>query len=268
MHKILITLLLCLSLSHTYASQESLDTIKLTHDNFVTIRGPINGQSASRVINDLLSNEQQEIYVFINSGGGSVVSGGEIIQTIKALQSAGKTINCIANTAMSMAFAILESCSNRYVLPSSVIMQHQMSIHVENNLLNMNSYMRFVQAMSDDLDAHQAKRMDMSLQAFRELCQHDIWMYGNEAITYKAADKVVLVSCGFIPKSVDEVVHTIFGEVTIQFSTCPLSGNPLKISFATTPNTKEDKDKALNEIELMFSTEKIINSRNNKLKTY
>lgn len=242
------------------ASEDSVELIKLTHDNFVTIRGPINSESASRVINELLSNEERNIYVYINSNGGSVVSGGQIIQTIRALQASGKTINCIANTALSMGFAILQSCSTRLVLPSSVLMQHQVSLGIDGNLRQVDNYLTFVKKMNDELDVMQSNRLGMTLQQFKELCEHDIWLYGSDALTYKAADRMVLAVCNFIPKTYEETISTFFGDIVLKFSSCPLSTSPLKITFSNPTISKDDKDTVLQQIykDYMISSDYVV----------
>jgi ATP-dependent Clp protease protease subunit len=239
----------------------SPELIKLTNDNFVVIRGSINGESASRAINELVNKKSKNLYLFISSNGGSVSAGLNIIQSMKALELSGVTITCIGNVALSMGFVIMQYCSNRVILPSSVLMQHQMSLGLDGPINNINSYMRFVTSMNTRVDTHQSNRMNMSLDNFRKLTEHDLWLFGSEAIDYKAADRLAYVTCDFKSDTYKETIYTMFGEVTLEFSTCPLSTNPLKIIFGKNISN-EHMNNILDEVDMSRYIEKLMKIKN------
>lgn len=100
--------------------------IKLDPDNLVIVRGRIDSEMASKVIYELVKKKSKEIYVYIDSYGGSVDSGLQIIQAMESLQSSGTNVHTIANDVASMGFAIHQAGKLRYVRPWSVLMQHQL----------------------------------------------------------------------------------------------------------------------------------------------
>lgn len=215
-----------------FANAETNNIIHLTNNNVVTLRGEINGVTASNFINEIVKyKSNDELYVYIISGGGSVISGMEIVRTINDLTANGVNVKCIANTAMSMAFVIFQNCPERYVTESSVLMQHQMSIGLKGPIRQVITYLNFVTSIENELEAQQSRRIGMAENVFRDKVAHDWWLFGNDIVKNGAADKMVHVICDFIPELKDEVLLTFFGDVTLTFSTCPLARDPVKISF-------------------------------------
>jgi hypothetical protein len=78
----------------------------------------------------------------------------------------------------------------------------------------------------------QAKRMGMGLKEFLGLIRNDFWIYGKDALKYKAADTVDTVSCttAMIQNTKTVLVRTFFGRGTeLEFSTCPILTNPIEV---------------------------------------
>ena len=146
-------------LSQDFFINQNKEVITLTNSNFVVIRGQITGKLASKVIIDLIEMRDKVIYLYISSPGGSVVDGMKIIQVIKGLELSGKKIICIADMALSMGFAILQYCSERVVMQSSILMQHQMSLQLGGSINNVNSYVSFIHSMNDEVDKKQSEKL-------------------------------------------------------------------------------------------------------------
>ena len=87
----------------------AFNLIELNTTNVLSLQGEINSAVASSFIYDLNKRKDKRgIYVYINSQGGSVESGNQIISEIQKYQ-----LDCIAERAYSMGFVILQSC-NRF----------------------------------------------------------------------------------------------------------------------------------------------------------
>lgn len=100
-------------------------SIALKKDNFVSLREAIDEGVSSRLLAklSLIEEKHDTIYLYINSPGGEVTAGLEIVNYIKSLQERSKQVICIAHNAMSMAFVIFQYCSQRYILYSSTLMR-------------------------------------------------------------------------------------------------------------------------------------------------
>jgi ATP-dependent Clp protease protease subunit len=207
--------------------------IILKDDNFVTIRGEIDGNLASQVITKMMSIQTDTMYLYLITPGGSVTDGMQIIQTMKALEKSGKKIICIANVALSMGFVILQYCNERVILQSSIVMQHQTSLKLNGPLNNVDSYMSFIHSMGDEIDEHQSERLGMSLEEFKNKINHDWWLFGNNILKNKVADKMAWIICNFENSNEREEneVTTPFGKVKLSYSKCPIAIEPLDTKF-------------------------------------
>jgi ATP-dependent Clp protease protease subunit len=177
-------------------------------------------------------DKEDEINIFINSPGGSVMEGLKIVSYIEMLNKNVK-VNCIADFAASMAFIITQSCKNRFALKSSILMQHQMSLMNKGNLFNLNNYMDMINDMNVDLDKSQAERINISYEEFKERITNDWWLYGNKAKELNVVDNIVNVRCSDRLTSRTEKIKisTFFGDVEFTFNLCPLIRHPLKVKF-------------------------------------
>lgn len=170
--------------------------ITLKKNNFISIDNTINDANVelwSKQLNKLTSNP---IYIYIDSPGGSVIAGLQFINNMNWNIKQGKTINCIAKSAYSMAFIILQNCFNRYVISSSTLMQHQMSLNeLRGPLNNLLNYLEMINSISDSLDNDVSKRLGLSLEDYRNKIKNDWWLTGYTAILQGVADEIVIVGC-------------------------------------------------------------------------
>jgi ATP-dependent Clp protease protease subunit len=216
--------------------------IDLNSRNLITIRGPIQGTSSTNWISAFNDRDMDidTMYIYLSSPGGSVLEGNKLIDQIKTLQLSSIQVICIADFAASMAFVILQSCPQRLALPSSILMQHQMSIGLKGPLENVDNYLSFIHSVDDNLDRMQAERMNMTENDFRLKVMNDWWIPGHLAKEYNAVDELVMVKCSkeLMPKRERINVNTIFGNIEIIFSKCPIAREPLDIKMATSNERK------------------------------
>jgi hypothetical protein len=104
------------------------------------------------------------------------------------------------------------------------------------------------------MSAVQAKRMKLPLNEFLGLIRDDFWIYGADAVTKNAADKVSTVSCtsALLQGTKTVAYRTMFGNIELEFSACPLLTNPVEIDEEQkfTPHSELDGTsiKTLNRI--------------------
>src|SRR5574344_393128 len=102
---------------------------RLLKDRIIMLSGPIDDNVANSVIAQLLFLEAQDsekdIYLYINSPGGSVSAGLAIFDTMNFIKSDVQTI--VIGMAASMGAFLLAAGQKgkRYALPNSEVMIHQ-----------------------------------------------------------------------------------------------------------------------------------------------
>ena len=214
MYSILI-FLSCLTIS-TYVN--GMNIINLKDDNFITIRGKVTSNNIGYAINQLMkiTKYNSHVYLYLDTPGGDVMAGLYLINYMKALQENRIKIDCVVNTAISMGFVILQQCSTRYVLPHSTLMQHQMSL--ENGpfgeIEKINSYVKYLNSLENDLNILQSNKINMKLEKFQEKILTDWWMTSQEAIENNVVDNYAVFYCDF-----QNYNETIDG---VEYSRCPL----------------------------------------------
>lgn len=169
------------------------------------IYGEINSTTSSDFIKDMeykvkLNKLFKKSYIIINidSNGGSVIAGHNMITAIKLAKLQGNSVYCIVNKALSMAFTILQYCDVRIVNSESLLMQHQ--IHNGNGRENMTFDTNEEKVQIDFLDrlhgADEAKRMDIDHIEYEYRYRYGKWYKGIEVCLDKAADIVIDLNTG------------------------------------------------------------------------
>lgn len=208
------------------------DMVELQEGNHVSIKGEINEESMSKAIVEIGNIESDEVLIFLCSPGGSVLAGNNLIQKMNYLRQKGKTFTCVADQAASMAFAIFQACDNRYVTPSSILMQHQMSVGLQDQYENLKNRIVLLDAINQQAVTTQANRIGLSVEEFKKKVLSDWWLYGETGVFENAADKMVQVGCSLeLLEGTNEQIIEFFGtSFKVVFSNCPLARAPLSFT--------------------------------------
>lgn len=196
--------------------------IHLNTTNNILIKGEINENSASKFIYELNSIQNKtNVFVYLNTPGGSVRDGMKIVHEIEKYN-----LSCIADTAYSMGFIIFQSCTNRYIMSHSSLMQHQMAFAVADQKYRIENYIKYVDSMEKDIIKRQSTRINITEDEFVNKINNDWWIYGENAIHEGCADEIVDVDCSstLTKKTYTEDV----GMYKYTYSKCPLVTNYIK----------------------------------------
>jgi ATP-dependent protease ClpP protease subunit len=178
-----------------FRKEIKIESIVLKPGNHLFLTSEVNDDNKELFISGNNRLTTKNIYVYINSNGGSVLSGNDIIENIKFLNSTGYNITCIAQKAYSMAFHIFQHCKQRYITSSSTLMQHQMSLGINGNYENIKTYLEMIEKINEELINYSAKRLKLTSKQFKNNIMNDWWFYGKNAIQNNAADKIITIGC-------------------------------------------------------------------------
>lgn len=234
-YTLLLTLLLSTTtlatvFNFTSVPKYTLQNIKLNKNNFFAIREVVSPASISKAIMDISFLQDKnpylkEYYLVLDTPGGSVVSGNELIDYMNYLNNTGIHINCIAKKAISMGFVILQSCPGiRLALPSSMLMQHQMSTLMMGNILNIESDMKYSKRLYEKMLIKQSHRIGVEPDTFLDKTRDDWWLDGEMALENNVVDKLVNLGCSgdLIKTQITIERETLFGPISIKTSKCPI----------------------------------------------
>ncbi|MDK2906615.1 ATP-dependent Clp protease proteolytic subunit [Petrotoga mexicana DSM 14811] len=168
---------------------------RLLKDRIVFLGTPINDDVANLIVAQLLFLESQDpdkdIFLYINSPGGSVTAGLGIYDTMQYVKPDISTI-CIGQAA-SMGAVLLAAGTKgkRYSLPYSRIMIHQPWGGAEGTAMDIQIHAREILRLKDDLNNILSKHTGQSLEKIEKDTERDFFMNAQEALNYGLIDKVI-----------------------------------------------------------------------------
>ena len=170
---------------------------RLLKDRIVLLGSEVNDAVASLICAQLLFLESQdpekEIYLYINSPGGSVTDGMAIYDTMQYVKCDVSTI-CIGMAASMGAFLLSSGVKGKRIsLPNSEIMIHQplisggLSGQCTDIKIQSDHLVRIRQRMNEILAANTGK----PIETIERDTERDNYMYAQEALEYGLIDKVM-----------------------------------------------------------------------------
>lgn len=165
---------------------------RLLKDRIIFLTGEINDSVASIVVSELLyldnlSNE--DIFLYINSPGGSITSGMSIYDTMNFIKSKVITIG-IGMTA-SMAAFLLSSGNIRYVLPNTEVMIHQPLGGAQGQATDIKIAAERIIKLKEKLNQILAKNTNQPLEKIYNDTERDNFLSASEALEYGLIDKII-----------------------------------------------------------------------------
>lgn len=207
------------------------ETIVLTKKNTAILRGQVNDKSVAKLEESLkmLSRglkADEVIYLVIDSGGGEVEAGLNLIDFVHGLPVKVKTISIFS---ASMAFHIVQFLDERLALRHGKLMQHPGSLGISGPVQNVRSWFKSNEDASDRIDREVAKRLKISFEKYRDLIHDDLWLDGKQALDLNAIDRIVNVRCDATLDGTYQQSSFSFetGPVEYSWSNCPLIREPI-----------------------------------------
>ena len=167
---------------------------RLLKERIIFITGPIEDYMANLVVAQLLflesEDSKKDIFLYINSPGGSVTAGLSIIDTMHHIKPPVATV-CVGMAA-SMGSLILSQGQKgkRFVLPNAEIMIHQPSGGAYGQASDIDITARHILKMRDRLNKMLAKASGQKLSKVELDVDRDFFMDAEEAKAYGIVDEI------------------------------------------------------------------------------
>ena len=168
---------------------------RLLKERIVFLDGEIDDARADLVVAQLLFLENEdpkkEIYLYINSPGGSVTAGLAIYDTIQSITSDVSTI-CMGQAA-SMAALILASGTEgkRMILPSARVMIHQPWGGVQGQASDVSIHAKEIIRLKKLSIEYLAKHTGQDYDKVAADIERDHFMTAQDAVDYHIVDSVL-----------------------------------------------------------------------------
>jgi ATP-dependent Clp protease protease subunit len=168
---------------------------RLLAERIVFLGTPIDDQIANLIIAQLLHLESddpdKDIFLYINSPGGSVYAGLAIYDTIQFIKPDVQTI-CVG-VAMSMGSLLLAGGAKgkRMALPNARILLHQLSGGFEGQGTDIEIQAREVIGLKRRLEEIYADHTGKTIETVSHDMDRDFFMSPQEATEYGIIDSVI-----------------------------------------------------------------------------
>lgn len=183
-------------IEQTSRGERSYDIFsRLLKERIIFIGSPIDDHVSSLVIAQMLflssEDPNKDIYLYINSPGGSVSAGLAIYDTMQFVKPDVSTI-CIGMAA-SMAQVLLcaGAKGKRYALPNSRILMHQPMGGAQGQATDIEIYTKEMLRIRDVLFGIIAKHTGKDIKTIRKDADRDNYMSAEEALAYGIIDKIL-----------------------------------------------------------------------------
>ena len=167
---------------------------RLLKERIIFLSGPIHDDMANLIIAQLLFLESEDpkkdIYLYINSPGGSVSAGLAILDTMNHVKPDIATVT--VGIAASAAAVILSAGKKgkRYSLPNSEVMIHQVMGGIEGQATDIEIAARHILRTKENLNKILSKNTGKSLAQVTSDAERDHWMTSEEAKKYGIIDEI------------------------------------------------------------------------------
>lgn len=167
---------------------------RLLKDRIIFLSGEINDSLASIIVSELLYLDAQnhdDIFLYINSPGGSVTSGLAIYDTMNYIKSDVRTI--VIGIAASMGAFLLSSGAKgkRCALPNAEVMIHQVLGGAQGQATDIKIHTEHILKTKKKLNEILAINTGNSCNRIAKDCERDNFMSAKEALKYGLIDEVI-----------------------------------------------------------------------------
>ena len=168
---------------------------RLLKDRIVLLGSEVNDAVASLICAQLLFLESQdpekEIYLYINSPGGSVTAGMAIYDTMNYITPPIATV-CMGRAASMGAFLLSAGQKGmRYALPNSQVMIHQPLGGFQGQATDIDIHAREILRMRETLKGLLAKHTGQPIEKIAQDTERDNFNTPEMAQAYGLVDKVL-----------------------------------------------------------------------------
>ena len=168
---------------------------RLLKDRIIFLGTPIDDSVANIIIAQMLFLEaedpEKDIYLYINSPGGSITAGLAIFDTMRYVKPDVSTI-CVGMAASMGAFLLAAGAKKkRFATPNSEIMIHQPMGGAQGQATDVEIHARRIIKVRDRLNRILAELTGQSVERISRDTDRDTFMDAEEAKEYGIIDEVI-----------------------------------------------------------------------------
>ena len=166
---------------------------RLLKDRIIMVSGPVHDDMANAIIAQLLfldaQDPEKDIYMYINSPGGSVTAGLAIYDTMNFIKADVQTIAMGLAASMGSFLLTAGAKGKRYALPNAEILIHQPLGGAQGQATEIAA--RQILKTRERLNKILAKQTGQKLSRIEKDTDRDNYMTAQEALEYGLIDAIM-----------------------------------------------------------------------------
>lgn len=168
---------------------------RLLKDRIIFIGDDINSHTANLIVAQLLfldnQDSKKDIFLYINSPGGSVYDGMAIYDTMNFVKADIQTVGIGMQASMGAVLLSSGAKGKRFLLPNSKVMIHQPSSGTQGKVTDMEIDLKESIRVKKLLNDILVKNTGQKLSKIEQDVERDYWMTSEEAKKYGLVDDVI-----------------------------------------------------------------------------
>jgi ATP-dependent Clp protease protease subunit len=168
---------------------------RLLKDRIIFLGSGVNEATANTIVAQLLflqsDDAKKDIFLYINSPGGSVYDAMAIYDTMQYVTNDVQTVG-IGIQASAAAFLLSSGTpGKRFLLPNSTVMIHQPSSGTRGKVTDQEIDLRESLRVKKMLEEIMARNTGQKIEQIHADMERDRWMTAQEAEKYGIVDRVI-----------------------------------------------------------------------------
>lgn len=168
---------------------------RLLKDRIIFLGTDINQHTANLIVAQLLflqaEDAKKDIFIYINSPGGSVYDAMAIYDTMRYVTNDIQTVG-IGMQASAAAFLLSSGTrGKRFILPEATVMVHQPSSGTRGKVTDMEIDLKESLRVKQRLNEIMAENTGQKVGKIKDDMERDYWMTASEALKYGLVDKII-----------------------------------------------------------------------------
>lgn len=168
---------------------------RLLKERIIWLGGEVRDENANAICAQMLllaaEDPDRDIYLYINSPGGSVTAGMAIYDTMQYIKPDVVTVAMGLAASMGQFLLTAGTPGKRYITPHTRVLMHQPSGGAGGTATDIRINADLILRMKEELTQITAERTGKSYEQILADADRDKWFSAAEALEYGFVDKVV-----------------------------------------------------------------------------
>lgn len=168
---------------------------RLLKERIIWLGSDVRDDNANQICAQMLllaaEDPEKDIYLYINSPGGSVTAGMAIYDTMKYIQPDVATVAMGMAASMGQFLLTSGTPGKRYITPHTRVLMHQPSGGAGGTATDIRIHADLILQMKKELASITAEQTGKSVEQILEDSDRDKWFTAQEALEYGFVDHVV-----------------------------------------------------------------------------